>query len=291
MGTRPGAEYVAVTLEDIERYLKRAFRVMRPRQGVFGKVYFYDLKLSDNVGVRVFTSVTTTGEVARGRGESAIRIGLCKLGERYLKKGKQKITKRTTKWRDNLRNRIEKEIEEYESNPDKWERLAGATPNQITDAQKALIERLHREGVGLGVDTLPITKDLGFSPAVPTWTKDQASQFIDAIKLKVEAAKKAKARGEQEKAKEEEQERFKPPEGKAAFKFLKKINDWGLQGYHLEPGMLVEVVKKNGSKAWMTVDEIVWQDRRTGLTYATYDEGSRQKYAALLADLDESEEV
>jgi hypothetical protein len=290
MAARKGAQYVQVTLEEIERYLKRAFRVMRPAQGLFRGIYYYDLRLSENVGVRVFTSITRSGEVAKGKGKSAIRVGLCKLGVRYLKSGKQPIAKRTEKWRDNLRRRIEDEIEEYDNDEDKWERLAGSTPNQITPPQANMIEGLIDKAYKLGMesdDIERVSRDAGLptrggGPLYEDFTKVQASQFIEAIQIKLDAAKKAKERGEQGEA-----PKYERPVGKATWKRLRN-GEWGIQGMNLEEGQTVTVVRRNGVEKEVVVERVVWQGN-DGFTYAEIEQDSR-RYAAEQGLTDEDED-
>lgn len=273
------ATYVDVSLEEMDQYLRRAFRVMRPKQGIFGGMYYYDLKLSDKVGVRVFTSIQARTGMGKGRGESAFRVGLCLLGSRFLDKGKQPIAKRTQNWRDNVRNRIEDAIEKYDNEEDKYERLAGGNPNRITPKQIAMIESLIDKGIKAGMggaDIERVSRDAGLptrkgSPDYEDFTKVQASQFIEAIQIKIAATQKARESGEKPK--------YDLPEGVATFKMLNS-GEWGLRGMWLEEGQSVGVKKRNGLEVQRTVGRVVWQDPSSGLTFAEMDESSRQRYAS-----------
>jgi hypothetical protein len=72
------AKFVEISLEDMTSYLKRAFRVLRPKLKVGYKgQYVIDLFLSDNVVISVLTSIFKGHEKVRGVGKDAIKIGLC----------------------------------------------------------------------------------------------------------------------------------------------------------------------------------------------------------------------
>jgi hypothetical protein len=113
------ATYTPITLEEIDQFLKRAFRTMRPKLVNYKGEAAYELSLSDIVKIRVATSVGFGGASAAGKGEDAIRVGLFSTKtDRWLRMGKQPIVKRTQGWRDSLRERIEDAMEEYY---DQWE--------------------------------------------------------------------------------------------------------------------------------------------------------------------------
>ncbi len=124
---------VTVRLTEIEQYLKRAFRVLRPHRGplAMGTEITIELSLSENVVIRVLTSVHRGQEVAAGTGKDAIRVGLFVASGRPLKAGeKLPIVQRTEGWRDNLRKRIEAEIEEYDDREGYWESRATGVPTR-----------------------------------------------------------------------------------------------------------------------------------------------------------------
>ncbi len=129
------AQYTVVSLEDMERFLKRGFRVLRPQQGVQNSEYYYDLFLSPNVAIRVWTSIKKGGDVGAGVGEDAIRIQFWGVkSRRPLKKGKAPIVKRTQNWRNSLQDKVEDLIEEYHDNEDYWEGSGGREPEARTES-------------------------------------------------------------------------------------------------------------------------------------------------------------
>ena len=109
------AQFTQITLEDISTFLKRAFHAMEPqRQTVVKSEIVIELPLSEKVWVAVFTSVGHGGQSAAGVGSDAIRVGLYRSG-RPLWSGKLPIVKRTQGWKDNLRERVEDAIYDYDS--------------------------------------------------------------------------------------------------------------------------------------------------------------------------------
>ncbi len=109
------------------QYLKRAFRALNPEMGPLAKDAEQTilLSLSDKVAVRVYTSVARGQQGGAGAGQDAIRVGLYGKGTgRPLKSGKMPIVKRTQGWRDNLRNRIEDEMHDYDDREGYWESRA-----------------------------------------------------------------------------------------------------------------------------------------------------------------------
>lgn len=120
--TAMAAQFTAVTLEEMHKFLSRAFRAMTPTRGTERGEVFYTLSLSDKVGVRVWTSIRPGSGTGADVGEDAIRIQLfSSRSNRPLKSGKAPIVKRTQGWRDNLQDRIEDEIESYHDKEDYWE--------------------------------------------------------------------------------------------------------------------------------------------------------------------------
>lgn len=123
------AQYTEVTLEDMERFLKRGYRALRPQQGVQGNEYYYDLLLSPNVVIRVWTSVKRSSGSGAGVGEDAIRVQFYGMKiKRPLLPGKMPIVKRTQNWRNSLQNKIEDVMELYEEKAAYWDSRAGASP-------------------------------------------------------------------------------------------------------------------------------------------------------------------
>ena len=115
--------FTEVSLEDMVTFLKRAFRALRPVPGpVTRGEITYDLFLSPNTVIRIFTSVHRGQTMGADIGSDAIRIGLYSVvKDRPLKTGKLPIVKRTQGWRDNLKDRIEDEIEGFEERKGYWE--------------------------------------------------------------------------------------------------------------------------------------------------------------------------
>ncbi len=132
------AQYTEVTLEDMERFLKRGYRALRPKQGVQGSEYYYDLSLSSNVVIRVWTSVKRGSATGAGVGEDAIRVQFYGVHvKRSLVPGKVPIVKRTQNWRNSLQNKIEDVMELYEEKAAYWESRAGGSSDPETPAPVA----------------------------------------------------------------------------------------------------------------------------------------------------------
>lgn len=129
------ATFTEITLEEIQTFLKRGFRALRPREGAQRGETYYDLFLSDLVAIRVWTSIAKGHGQAAGVGQDAIRVQLIgvKIG-RPLMKGKAPIVKRTQNWKTSLQKRIEEMMESYEDREDYWEQRAGAPPPEPTPA-------------------------------------------------------------------------------------------------------------------------------------------------------------
>jgi hypothetical protein len=116
------ATFTEVSLEDMEKFLKRGFRSLRPTKGNSHNEYYYDLKLGPAVDIRVWSSVTVRSGMGAEVGSDAIRIQfLSSKDGRPLEKGKAPIVKRTQGWRTSLQDRIEDLIEKYEGNDEFWE--------------------------------------------------------------------------------------------------------------------------------------------------------------------------
>jgi hypothetical protein len=107
--------YTPIKLEEMERFLMKAFYSLKPKKGFEQGEITFDLFLSDGACIRVYTSLRRSGNSA-GVGADAIRIGLFSVvSNRPMKRGSFPIVKRTQGWRDNLKDRIEDEIEYYYS--------------------------------------------------------------------------------------------------------------------------------------------------------------------------------
>jgi hypothetical protein len=123
------AQYTAITLPEMETFLKRAFRVLRPTQGTQNREIYYDLKLSPQVVIRVWTSIVSAWGSAAGAGQDAIRVQFFGIRvNRPLVSGKAPIVKRTQNWRNSLQDRIEEYLELYEEKAEYWDERGGAEP-------------------------------------------------------------------------------------------------------------------------------------------------------------------
>jgi hypothetical protein len=132
------AQYTEVTLEDMDKFLKRSFRALRPKQGQQRGEYYYDLHLGKFVGVRVWTSVGLHSGTGAGVGADAIRVQLISLKDNGpLEKGKAPIVKRTQGWRNSLQDKIEEFIEKYDDREDFWEQWA-ETRQRSSGPERAL---------------------------------------------------------------------------------------------------------------------------------------------------------
>ncbi len=122
------ATYTQVTLQEMDAFLKRAFRSLRPERGSNRGEITYDLYLSPTTVIRIFTSIGESRDAGAQVGEDAIRILLFSLKKgKPLKPGKAPIVKRTQNWRDSLKDRIEDYLEAYSDHEEAIE--AGAFIN------------------------------------------------------------------------------------------------------------------------------------------------------------------
>lgn len=110
------ATYTVVTLEEMERFLRRAYRALKPTKAIVNREVVFDLHLDSTIGVRVWTSIGASGGQGADVGEDAIRIQYFHFGRgKPLTAGKAPIVKRTQNWRDSLTDRIEDVMERYSS--------------------------------------------------------------------------------------------------------------------------------------------------------------------------------
>jgi len=139
--------YVEIPLEEMEKFLKRAFRAFRPKQGIFkGNEYYYILTLGPNVGIRIMTSVKTRSGVGAGRGVKTMKVQLVSLrdGGLLMRKEKQPTpVKRTTNWKDSIKDRVGELVEKYDDGEEFWEKLA-LTRSRPADPEREM-ERQERE--------------------------------------------------------------------------------------------------------------------------------------------------
>ncbi len=130
------AQFTEVTFDDMSKFILRSWRALRPKQGTEKREIYYDLALSANVSIRIWTSIGVGRDTGADIGSDAIRIQLlAKKGGRSwpLVQGKAPIVKRTQGWKNNLQDRVEDYIELYETKEAVFE--ATATGNPIQDEQ------------------------------------------------------------------------------------------------------------------------------------------------------------
>lgn len=112
--------FVEIVLDDMERFLRRAYRALQPKKGDARGEIYYDLNLSDRkVLIRVWTSIHKGSGVGAEKGADAIRVTMITGGGKPLMP-KSKIVKRTKNWRNALQDRIEELLEIYESKAEYW---------------------------------------------------------------------------------------------------------------------------------------------------------------------------
>jgi hypothetical protein len=139
------AQYIEITLDEMEKFLKRGFRALRPKQGQQRGELYYDLHLGPFVGIRVWTSIKPHSGMGAEVGADAIRVQLVSLKDQGpLEKGKAPIVKRTQGWRNSLQDRIEELAEKYEDNDEFWENWA-ETRSRKGDPEKEMKEQEKEE--------------------------------------------------------------------------------------------------------------------------------------------------
>ncbi len=115
-----GERYTEITLDDMERFLKRAYRALKPKKSVDRGQFVYDLNLSDGtIIVRVYTAIHPRQEVSNAVGEDSIRVVMI-TGKGKALMPKAKLVMRTKNWRNALQDRIEDFLEVYESKIEYW---------------------------------------------------------------------------------------------------------------------------------------------------------------------------
>lgn len=273
------AQYTEVTLEDMEQFLKRAFRALRPKEGRTpkGEIYF-DLFLSDDVVVRVWSSIYRG--VSRGAGQDMIRVQLLNLKAERERHSTASTVRRTQNWRNGLQDRVEDMLEKYEDEEAYWENTVKAPSREETlapppdgvkgpppsESQVAYALKLIK-GAPSDFDW----SQFGFSgppdeEGVKSLSGKSVSKMIDLLKTSGPPAVHG------------------GPVGVASFTKLRS-GDWGLRGRGFNEGDSVTVTKRDGSKAVLQVGKIVYR-APDGSVIAEIDKSSR-RYAS---DLDESPE-
>jgi hypothetical protein len=110
------ATYQAIALEDFKKFVFRGFHALRPKQDVVQGEIVFNLFLSPNAGIRIWSSIGASGTQGAGVGDDAIRVQLFSFAKnKPLKPGKAPIVKRTQGWKDSLQDRVEEAIEDYDA--------------------------------------------------------------------------------------------------------------------------------------------------------------------------------
>lgn len=133
------AVYTDITIEELDTYLKRAFRALRPKQIVCKSEYCYLLSLSPNVRIQILTAISRGASSSRDVGTDTIKLMLVgDTSNRPLLAGKKSSLsmKRTQGWKTTLQDRIEDLVELYEERKDYWEQRAGGTLKTEEDLQE-----------------------------------------------------------------------------------------------------------------------------------------------------------
>jgi hypothetical protein len=135
-----GSRFVEITLEDMEAFLKRAYRALHPKKEIYkGQVVFH-LSLSDNhqIFIRVYSSIFRDG-IVRKKGSDSIRVVMLTDKNKALMPP-SKLVMRTTNWRNALQERIEDLLEIYESKVGYWKERRLNTGGGGSDREDALDE-------------------------------------------------------------------------------------------------------------------------------------------------------
>jgi hypothetical protein len=110
------AQFTPITAEEMEKFILRGFRALKPKRATNGSELVYLLTIEGNIGIKVETSISVSGTEVREVGSDAIRVIYFHLGRmKPLIAGKAPIVKRTQGWKTNLQDRIEEVIEEHEA--------------------------------------------------------------------------------------------------------------------------------------------------------------------------------
>jgi len=120
-------QYVEITKQDFEKFFKVRYRAYRPKEFIQERSEIvYDIPLSTNVVVRIYSSIAKGSNIGRGSGEDAIRALMFSVtvNRPINKKAGNSIVKRTNGWKDNLSDRIDSFVEEYHSHQDFYETIA-----------------------------------------------------------------------------------------------------------------------------------------------------------------------
>ena len=135
------ATFTEITLEEMEGFLKRAFRGYKPKKGIEKGQYAFTLHITDDVGIRILSSIPARGEKVRGVGDDTINLLLWWVKKDYpMTKDKALVVKRVGGWKANLQDRIEDLVEAYEEKAEYWDARATGNPAPVSnsDAKKVV---------------------------------------------------------------------------------------------------------------------------------------------------------
>ncbi|MBN2396602.1 MAG: hypothetical protein JXC36_09130 [Candidatus Atribacteria bacterium] len=101
------SEFVVISKNDFETFLKHYDRELKLVQDIISYEYIYDIPTEkDNIVIRIYSSISCITGRSRSKGRDAIRCVLFDI-ERNLPLGKTSRTHRISNWEDNLKNKIE----------------------------------------------------------------------------------------------------------------------------------------------------------------------------------------
>ncbi len=143
-----GATYTQISIREMESYLKRAFRALKPTKTVLRGETVFELAFNETetIGVQIYTSIGHGQEYAAEQGADAIRVGFFNFKlNRPMITGKFPIVKRTQGWRDSLKDRIEDYMELYEEKEAYWESRAQGSSYQRPPVREENEEFTYRD--------------------------------------------------------------------------------------------------------------------------------------------------
>jgi len=126
MSAKQGASAVTITIEEMDKLIRRSFRAFHPRKekSNWGEVLYIltpDDEDPDSI-IRVQTSIFEGRQHAQRTGEDSIKVVLFNTRTKRPIAEKQQRVHRTEGWKDNLRDRIETAIELFEDKAEERER-------------------------------------------------------------------------------------------------------------------------------------------------------------------------
>lgn len=120
METRQASTYTPFTLLELDQFIKRTFRGLRPVRREGSSDYFYDLYLSPSMKVQIWTSIYKGEDSVKDKTRPPMKVIF--MGRRQGRLNPEDIrVLRVEKWRDNLRKRVEEFMELYHNDPDGWD--------------------------------------------------------------------------------------------------------------------------------------------------------------------------